>query len=105
MQIESGRVPAVPCEHLDRVFLSHLHTDHMGDILSPWAGGWTAGRANPLRVWGPSGRTPEMGTAYATKHFLEFVNWDKVAREYKITPLPGQIDVTEFDYPVLDQVV
>ena len=95
----------IPYQYLDKVFLSHLHTDHMGDILGLWAGGWTSGRPNALRVWGPSGATPEMGTAYAMEHFLKFVNWDKVTREYKITPIPGQLAVTEFDYKGVDQVV
>ena len=88
----------IPYQYLDKVFLSHLHTDHMGDIDALWAGGWTAGRPNALKVWGPSGATPEMGTKYAMEHFLKFVNWDKVTREYKISTLPGQIEVHEFDY-------
>ncbi|UCH75308.1 MAG: MBL fold metallo-hydrolase [Rhodospirillales bacterium] len=95
----------IPYQYLDKVFLSHLHTDHMGDIDALWAGGWTSGRPNALRVWGPSGATPEMGTAYAMEHFLKFVNWDKVTREYKITPVAGGINVTEFDYRGVDQVV
>lgn len=95
----------IPYEYLDKVFLSHLHTDHMGDILGLWAGGWTAGRPNALRVWGPSGQTPEMGTKYAMEHFLKFVNWDKVTREYKITPPPGQVEAYEFDYKIPDQIV
>ena len=95
----------IPYQYLDKVFLSHLHTDHMGDILGLWAGGWTAGRPNALRVWGPSGKTPEMGTAYAMENFLKFVNWDKVTREYKITPIPGQVETIEFDYRVPNQVV
>ena len=95
----------IPYQYLDKVFLSHLHTDHMGDILSLWAGGWTSGRPNALRVWGPSGATPEMGTKYAMDHFLKFVNWDKVTREFKITPIPGQIETTEFDYKQANQVV
>ncbi len=95
----------IPYQFLDKVFLSHLHTDHMGDILGLWAGGWTAGRPNALKVWGPSGATPEMGTAYAMEHFLKFVNWDKVTREYKITPVPGQIETHEFDHKGVDQVI
>ena len=95
----------IPYEYLDKLFLSHLHTDHMGDILGLWAGGWTAGRPNALRVWGPSGAVPEMGTAYAMEHFLKFVNWDKVTREYKISPVPGQVEIHEFDYKKADQVV
>jgi ribonuclease Z len=95
----------IPYQYLDKVFLSHLHTDHMGDILGLWAGGWTAGRPNALRVWGPSGASPEMGTAYAMEHFLKFVNWDKVTREFKVTPVPGQVEVHEFDYKTVNQIV
>jgi ribonuclease Z len=95
----------IPYEYLDKVFLSHLHTDHMGDLLGLWAGGWTAGRPNALRVWGSSGATPEMGTKYAMDHFLKFVNWDKVTREYKITPIPGEVETIEFDYKIVNQIV
>ena len=95
----------IPYQYLDKVFLSHLHTDHMGDILGLWAGGWTAGRPNALRVWGPSGATPEMGTKYAMEHFLKFVNWDKVTREFKVTPEPGQVETIEFDFRKEDQIV
>jgi len=95
----------IPYQYLDKVFLSHLHTDHMGDLAALWAGGWTAGRPNELRVWGPSGATPEMGTKYSMEHFLKYVNWDKVTRSYKITPIPGQLDVTEFDYKGVNEII
>jgi ribonuclease Z len=75
----------IPAEYLTKIFLSHLHTDHWGDLDGLWAGGWTAGRPVPLEIWGPSGQTPEMGTAYAIEHFLKAFNWDKVTREFKIT--------------------
>ena len=95
----------IPYDYLDKVFISHLHTDHMGDIVPLWAGGWTAGRSGKLRVWGPSGSRPEMGTKYAMKHLMEFCRWDYETRAYKINSIPGQIDVTEFDYRGLNQVV
>ncbi len=95
----------IPYQYLDKVFLSHLHTDHMGDIDALWAGGWTAGRPNALQVWGPSGREEEMGTRYAMENFLRFVNWDRVTRNYKITPIPGNIEIHEFDYKGMNQVV
>lgn len=68
----------IPYQYLDKIFLSHLHTDHIGYLDAIWAGGWTAGRPNALKVWGPSGQAPEMGTQYAMENFLKFVNWDKV---------------------------
>ena len=88
----------IPYQYLDKVFLSHLHTDHWGDMSALWAGGWTAGRPNALRVWGPSGATPEMGTKYAVEHFLKANNWDYQTRAAKAGPIPGGVDVVEFDY-------
>ncbi|MEE8294668.1 MAG: guanitoxin biosynthesis MBL fold metallo-hydrolase GntH, partial [Sphingomonadales bacterium] len=95
----------IPYEFLTKVFLSHLHTDHWGDLNSLWAGGWTAGRPVPLEIWGPSGATEDMGTAYAIARFLEANNWDKTTRNFKITPIPGQIIVHEFDYKQVNEVV
>ena len=95
----------IPYEYLDKIFLSHLHTDHWGELGAIWAGGWTSGRPGALRVWGPSGQTPEMGTAYAVEHFLKANNWDYQTRAYKISPIPGQIEVTEFDYRKENAVV
>ena len=73
----------IPYEKLDKLFLSHLHTDHMGDIDALWAGGWTAGRPNALQVWGPSGAEESMGTRYSMENFLRHVNWDRVTRNFK----------------------
>ena len=95
----------IPYQYLDKVFLSHLHTDHMGDIDALWAGGWTSGRPNALRVWGPSGQEESMGTKYSMENFLKFVNWDRTTRNYKITPIPGNIEINEFDYKGVNQVV
>jgi len=90
---------------LSKVFLSHLHTDHWGDLATLWAGGWTAGRTGPLKIWGPSGATEEMGTKYAVKHFLKAYTWDAATRNAKLSPKPGQIQVKEFDYKGENQVV
>ena len=95
----------IPYQYLDKVFLTHLHTDHMGDIDGLWAGGWTAGRANGLRVWGPSGMTPELGTKYSMDNFLKHANWDYTTRKFIIGAAPGNIETTEFDYKGVNQVV
>jgi ribonuclease Z len=95
----------IPYDMLDKVFLTHLHTDHMGDIDALWAGGWTAGRSRPLQVWGPSGARPEMGTKHSMEHFLEFAKWDFQTRAVNISPIPGTIQVEEFDYKGVNQVV
>ena len=103
--VENLAAYMIPYEFLDKIFLSHLHTDHMGDLDSIWAGGWTAGRPEGLRVWGPSGLHPELGTKAAIEGFLKFVAWDKETRSFQITPRPGEIVVTEFDYRIENQLV
>ncbi len=95
----------IPYDFLDKVFLTHLHTDHWGDLSTLWAGGWTAGRTGPLKIWGPSGATPEMGTKYAVDHFLKAYNWDAQTRNFFLSPKPGEISVIEFDYKAVNAVV
>ncbi len=95
----------IPSDFLTKVFLTHLHTDHWGDLASLWAGGWTAGRTKPLEVWGPSGSREDMGTKYAVEHMLKAYNWDYMTRAVIISPVPGEIKVHEFDYKGVNQVV
>ncbi len=95
----------IPYDFLNKVFLTHLHTDHWGDLATLWAGGWTGGRTGRLKIWGPSGATPEMGTKYAIEHFLKAFNWDLQTRNFRLNPGPGKIEVFEFDYRGENQVV
>ena len=95
----------IPAEYLTKIFISHLHTDHWGDLDSLWAGGWTAGRPVSLEVWGPSGMSEDMGTAYAIEHFLKAFNWDYQTRAFSISPIPGNIVVHEFDYKAENAIV
>ena len=57
--------------YLDKVFISHLHVDHIGDLDAMYIGGWVSNRTVPLRVWGPSGLEPEMGTKSAVSHMRQ----------------------------------
>ena len=95
----------IPYDFLTKVFLTHLHTDHWGDLPGLWAGGWTSGRTKPLEIWGPSGAREDMGTKYAVEHFLKAYNWDNMTRLANLPSKPGQIDVHEFDYKGENQVV
>jgi ribonuclease Z len=40
---------------VDKLFLTHLHSDHVVGIPDLWLNGWTQGRLVPLKVWGPEG--------------------------------------------------
>ena len=66
----------IPMDYLDKVFVGHLHMDHFGDLDALWIGGVKMNRTYPLRVWGPSGATPEMGTKYAVDGLRRMLNWD-----------------------------
>jgi hypothetical protein len=52
---------------VDKIFASHLHTDHVGDAAVVWVAGWLSGRYTPLHIYGPSGAKPELGTAAFVK--------------------------------------
>lgn len=40
---------------LDRLFITHLHSDHIVGIDDLWLNGWTQGRLQPLKTIGPEG--------------------------------------------------
>jgi ribonuclease Z len=95
----------IPYNFLDKVFLSHLHTDHFGDLDALFVGGALAGRQKPLRVWGPSGDTPERGTKYALDHLFKALTWDIDGRAGITDPRPYFFDVTEFDSKAVNGIV
>jgi len=45
----------VPIGSITRVFLTHLHSDHVLQLPDLLLAGWAAGRSTPLTVWGPVG--------------------------------------------------
>jgi ribonuclease Z len=83
---------------LDKVFASHLHTDHVGDIAALWVGGWLGGRYTPLHVYGPSGATPELGTRVHIDHIREAWAWDVTSRAGTLPNAGGEIVAHEFDF-------
>ncbi len=95
----------IPYNYLDKVFLSHLHTDHFGDLDALFVGGALSGRQKPLRVWGPSGDTPERGTKYAVQHLRKALTWDLDGRKGITDPRGYHIEVTEFDYKGVNEII
>ena len=95
----------IPYDFLDKIFLSHLHTDHFGDFAAYYVGGWVGGRSRPLRVWGPSGATPELGTEYALTHWQQALNWDITGRAGRLPATGGELQINEFDFRGENQVI
>jgi len=95
----------IPYDFIDKVFISHLHVDHYGDLPSFWLGGTTMNRLTPLRIWGPSGHAPEYGTKYAMERMQEMYIWDIATRAGVIDFRGGQLEVTEFPYEADNEVI
>jgi ribonuclease Z len=95
----------IPYNFLDKVFLGHLHTDHFGDLASLFVGGALSGRQKPLRIWGPSGDTPERGTKYAMDHMQKMLTWDLDGRRGITDERGYKIETTEFDYKAENQII
>jgi ribonuclease Z len=90
---------------LDTVFASHLHVDHVGDFMGLHVGSWLSGRYTPLNIYGPSGSTPELGTATFVKGMEMAYAWDIATRTGALPDAGGKIEVHEFNCLQENQVV
>jgi len=63
------------------------------------------GRQKPLRVWGPNGRSPELGTAYAIQKMKEMYTWDLAGRVGLVDFRGYSIEVNEFDYKAENAII
>ncbi|UCF02383.1 MAG: MBL fold metallo-hydrolase [Deltaproteobacteria bacterium] len=106
-QGSASRIAAmkIPMDYLDKVFIGHLHVDHMGDLAALWIGGVKMNRTYPLRVWGPSGTTPEFGTKYAIDGIKRYLNWDATTLKGLMDIRGERLEVTEFDYKGVNQII
>ena len=88
----------VPAPFINDIFISHLHADHYADLpymypFRAFSGGFT-----PLRVYGPSGRTPELGIKSMVKNMRAMNRWHE--ENFDSCPIGDgfEIEVTEFDW-------
>lgn len=95
----------IPYDYLDKIFIGHLHSDHFGSLGEMFIGGALMGRQKPLRIWGPSGPTPELGTAYAVEKMQEMFTWDLAGRVGLVDFRGYSIEVNEFDYKAENAVI
>lgn len=80
------------------IFLSHLRVDHYHDLsyLLPFSA--YSGRYLPLRVHGPSGRTPELGSQAMFGGMKQMMRWHLEAFEHFPIGDGYEVDVNEFDW-------
>jgi ribonuclease Z len=90
---------------IDKIFLSHLHSDHFGDLDAFIVGSWLSGRYTPLHVYGGSGETPELGVKAAVDAVMKALAWDIKGRTGILPDVGGQVIAHEFDFKQEDKVV
>lgn len=67
---------SLPVESTTKVFLSHLHADHVGDIPGLVGSLAKAGRVDPVEIWGGASEDPDLGLAAFVEHMGKAMAWD-----------------------------
>lgn len=96
----------LPHSLLDKVFITHLHVDHFGDLTSLHALGMVRGRFTPLRVWGASSCEERLGMKAFGKAFNELMAWDIESRRGVVNTGTGwKAEFNEFDHSINGNVI
>ena len=95
----------IPYDYLNKVFIGHLHVDHIGDLPTFWLGGIVMNRLVPIRIWGPSGGTPEYGTKHALDMLQKAYVWDIGTRSGVNDMRGGVLEVHEFPFDGVNKVI
>lgn len=88
----------IPVTMINDIFFTHLHVDHYADLpylfaFAPWMGRW-----KPLRIHGPSGRTPRDGTKAFIDGMKAMTHWH--TDSFNSCPMGDgyEVEVNEFDF-------
>lgn len=96
--VKNALAMQIPPKFINDIFISHLHGDHFADLpymypFTAWSGRW-----EPLRLYGPSGATPELGIKHMAKHMREMLRWHEENFLHATIADGFEMDVTEFDW-------
>jgi ribonuclease Z len=82
----------LPVEAATRVFLSHLHADHIGDMPGFLGSLAKAGRVDPVEIWGGGSEDPDMGLAAFVENMGKALAWD-MASVRGVRPTTGFVGI------------
>ena len=66
----------LPVTSATKVFLTHLHADHVGDMPTLLWSLAKSGRRDPVEIWGPASDDSELGTLAYIHHLEKAHAWD-----------------------------
>ena len=66
----------LPVTSTTKVFLTHLHADHVGDMPTLVWSLAKSGRRDPVELWGPAGEYAPLGTRSYAQHIEAAHAWD-----------------------------
>ena len=97
----------ISLDYLDKIFITHLHMDHMGDLPAFYILGPQNNRSKGLRVWGPGGGgSPEKwGMKSAMGHMVKTWTWMTDTLVGLIDSSSLGLEVTEYDWSKVNNVI
>ncbi len=69
----------LPVESITKLFLTHLHADHMGDIFGLMGSYAKVGRTDPVEIWGGASDNPDRGISKFVEHVSGALAWDRAS--------------------------
>ena len=97
--IQNYLAAGIPLNKVNNILITHLHYDHFASLPTLYAYGGAAGRWHEsLRITGPSGREPKLGTKYMMEKMQSMMTWQRDAMN--LTPVGDgwKVEVNEFDF-------
>ena len=97
----------MPLDYMTKIFLTHQHADHMGDLPTFFIYGMQNGRSKPLEVWGPGGggMPDSWGTKSAVDGIMKFYNWMLETSKGGLDTRSLQINVHEYDWSKVNNII
>jgi ribonuclease Z len=97
----------MPLDYMTKIFLTHQHADHMGDLPTLWIYGMQNGRSKPLEIWGPGGggMPDSWGMQQASEGILSFYNWMLETSKGALDMRSLAMTVHEYDWSEVNNVI
>jgi len=90
--IEKYVAMGVAYSRMDKIFLTHLHADHMSDLMFIYCFGPSTDRKTPLHVWGPTGDSADEGVTYFCDTTRDVTEWHRESFSFLSTGLTNGLD-------------